>query len=76
MSGKEVAVITRNAYGALVLNAANAMFIDIDFAEQDIEAASHNRVQQLLSAKGPGIEERYSQPVAIWAAQHPAGAQQ
>lgn len=28
---KEVALVTRNSYGALVLNAANAMFIDIDF---------------------------------------------
>src|SRR6185437_11448436 len=27
----EVAVITRNRYGALVLNAARAMFIDVDF---------------------------------------------
>ena len=28
--GREVGLITRNPYGALVLNAANAMFIDID----------------------------------------------
>jgi hypothetical protein len=28
---KEVALVTRNAYGALVLNAANAMFMDLDF---------------------------------------------
>ena len=36
-AGKEVAVVTRNLYGALILNAANAMFVDIDFAgpEQD-----------------------------------------
>ncbi|MBI5879562.1 MAG: hypothetical protein HZB53_18075 [Chloroflexi bacterium] len=30
-----VAAITRNAYGALVLNAANAMFIDIDIDEDE-----------------------------------------
>ncbi|HYK89434.1 MAG TPA: hypothetical protein VE398_11730 [Acidobacteriota bacterium] len=30
---KEVGVITRNRYGALVLNSAYAMFIDIDFDE-------------------------------------------
>lgn len=32
--GKELGVVTRNGYGALVLNAANAMFIDIDFIDQ------------------------------------------
>ena len=29
--GQEVGIVTRNGYGALVVNAANAMFIDIDF---------------------------------------------
>jgi hypothetical protein len=38
----EMAVITRNLYGALVLNAARAMFIDVDFGE----------------AKGPGFMGR------------------
>ncbi len=32
----EVAVISRNAYGALVLNAANMMFIDIDFPHSSV----------------------------------------
>jgi hypothetical protein len=27
--GREIAIVTRNAYGALVLNAARVMFIDI-----------------------------------------------
>lgn len=31
IEGDEVAIITRNRYGALVLNAANVMFIDVDF---------------------------------------------
>jgi hypothetical protein len=30
----EASLVTRNAYGALVLNAAQAMFIDIDFPEK------------------------------------------
>ncbi|HTP07889.1 MAG TPA: hypothetical protein VMP08_06545, partial [Anaerolineae bacterium] len=32
--GNEVAIVTRNAYGALVLNAVNALFIDIDFVDK------------------------------------------
>ena len=28
---KEVAIVTRNGYGALVLNAASVMFVDVDF---------------------------------------------
>jgi hypothetical protein len=31
--GREVGIITRNPYGTLVLNSANAMFIDIDLEE-------------------------------------------
>ena len=31
IDGEQVAVITRNNYGAIVLNAANAMFVDVDF---------------------------------------------
>lgn len=31
VDGAEVAIITRNRYGALVLNAANVMFVDVDF---------------------------------------------
>ena len=30
-SGREIAVVSRNAYGALILNAAELMFVDIDF---------------------------------------------
>ena len=37
--GRPLIVITRNSYGALVLNTAEAMFIDIDCAEQKPVAA-------------------------------------
>jgi hypothetical protein len=36
--GRTWAAITRNSYGSLVLNAAEAMFIDIDFPPQKIAA--------------------------------------
>jgi hypothetical protein len=40
------AVVTRNAYGALVLNAARAMFIDVDFGDDGREGPAIQRVQQ------------------------------
>lgn len=74
--GQEVAVMTRNAYGALVLNAARAMFIDIDFSEA--EAASGGSLAGIVQGlfgkprpARPGPEESYSQRVAAWGAQHP-----
>ena len=39
-AGNEVAIVTRNLYGALVLNAANAMFIDIDFADKGTSSST------------------------------------
>src|SRR5262249_22186518 len=39
-AGERLALITRNAYGALVLNAAHAMFIDLDFPEPDLFPAT------------------------------------
>lgn len=32
-NGSEIAILTRNRYGALVLNSADVCFVDIDFAE-------------------------------------------
>lgn len=77
--GREVAVVTRNAYGALVLNAANAMFIDIDFPEneQPAPAASGGGFLRLFGGKPrPAAtqlspEEQGVQHVAAWAAQNP-----
>src|SRR5256885_12198457 len=39
-AGEETAIITRNVYGALVLNTRRAMFIDVDFG------AAEQRAQQ------------------------------
>jgi hypothetical protein len=44
------AAITRNAYGALVLNAARAMFIDVDFGDDGREGSAIQRVQQWTAA--------------------------
>ena len=42
-AGSEIAVVTRNLYGALVLNTLNAMFIDIDFPEKSAGASAAGR---------------------------------
>jgi hypothetical protein len=38
-TGERAAIVTRNAYGALILNAANVMFIDVDLSTA-VEAGS------------------------------------
>jgi hypothetical protein len=40
------AVVTRNVYGALVLNAARAMFIDVDFGDNGGDGSAIQRVQK------------------------------
>ena len=49
-NGREVAVITRNVYGALVLNAADAMFIDIDLPPPWAEPGA---IARLFGKKAP-----------------------
>jgi hypothetical protein len=40
--GNRIAVVTRNLYGSLILNAERVMFVDIDFPEVSVrEAAGH-----------------------------------
>ena len=66
--GKEVAVVTRNAYGALVLNAAQAMFIDIDFSDKPAGGG----LKRLFGGP-PALDPvtQQVQRVEAWAAQHP-----
>lgn len=54
--GREIGLITSNAYGAFVLNAANAMFIDIDFVDQRPTQGLLARVGRLFG-KAPSPEE-------------------
>ena len=67
----EVGIITRNAYGSLVLNSANAMFIDIDIPEPP-------KPQKAGWFGGGGkdspIADKYLpavQKVETWAGKHP-----
>lgn len=64
--GNEIGVITRNLYGALVLNAANAMFIDIDFPEK----GSSGGIGKLFGGKTPSQDQVYLQTIEQWAQTH------
>lgn len=65
-SGNEIGVITRNLYGALVLNAANAMFIDIDFPGK----GSGGGIGKLFGSKTPSQDQVYLQTIEQWAQSH------
>lgn len=65
--GQEVAVITRNAYGAAVLNAANAMFIDVDFKD---EGKSSLPLPKLRGSAAPSQEQRGLAHFEHWAARN------
>ena len=71
-TGKDLGVITRNSYGALVLNATDAMFVDIDFPENDGSAPLGGALGRLFGGRPPSSpEERYAGQVAQWAATRP-----
>jgi hypothetical protein len=68
----ELAVITRNLYGALILNASRAMFIDVDFAVSGRPAARGGLFRRLMGKASPvGPEELGLGQVRTWAAQRP-----
>jgi hypothetical protein len=68
-AGSDAAVVTRNLYGALVLNAARAMFIDVDFADHHASAPAGGLLRRLFAKKLPAeAEERCLRQVEAWAA--------
>jgi hypothetical protein len=63
------AIITRNAYGVLVLNTANAMFLDIDCSAP---SPMRRIARRLLSPRGsPSAEEQRLGGIQQWASVHP-----
>ncbi len=70
-AGDEVAIVTRNAYGALVLNAANAMFIDIDFADKVTAASSGGGFSWGFGQRAPSQEDQHVERITVWASGHP-----
>ena len=65
----DVAVITRNRYGALVLNSASVLFADIDFPEQK----SKGLFKKMFGGKDdtPDVKAATLQQVKSWATAHP-----
>lgn len=70
-SGREAALITRNQYGAQVLNAARAMFIDIDLPEQALRAGTPGALQRLFGAKPVDPLAPYLERLGDWARRNP-----
>jgi len=68
------AVVTRNLYGTLVLNAARAMFMDVDFPDTGPAKPSGGMFGRLFGKPAPAApddrEARAMQQVQSWAAQH------
>jgi hypothetical protein len=69
-AGNEVAIVTRNLYGALVLNAANAMFIDIDFADKSTSSSSGGGFQWGFGKRAPSQEDQHVERITAWASSH------
>ncbi|NTU64878.1 MAG: hypothetical protein HGB05_16125, partial [Chloroflexi bacterium] len=70
-AGNEVAIVTRNLYGALVLNAANAMFIDIDFADKSTSSSSGGGFQWGLGKRALSQEDQHVERITSWASRYP-----
>lgn len=68
--GSEIAVVTRNQYGALVLNATNAMFIDIDLPETSTPGLLSGLFHRTPAATASPEDTTVGQ-ISAWASQHP-----
>ncbi len=66
---KEAGVITRNSYGALVLNTERVMFADIDFPEQKTSLAAG--LVRLFSNVKPTPEIDALKQIENWVARYP-----
>lgn len=69
-SGQEAGLITRNGYGALVLNAAQVMFADIDFPEKPFSLAGGLR-RLFDKTPAPDPQAEALQRVSEWARRNP-----
>jgi hypothetical protein len=65
---REVGVVTRNAYGSLVLNAAGAMFVDIDFKKKPVGGSLGGLFNR---TPPPPPEAEYLPAIEQWVRRHP-----
>jgi hypothetical protein len=70
-TGREVAIVTRNLYGALVLNAANAMFIDIDFSDEGTSSSTSGGFQWGQGKRAPSQKDQRVERITAWASRYP-----
>ena len=72
----QIALVTRNRYGALVLNCANVLFADIDFPSAApkglLEALAFMFMPGKREEKRKAIALETAQGIAQWADSHPA----
>ncbi len=69
-AGRENAVVTRNRYGALVLNVANALFIDIDLEQADASASPLGPLQHILGKRASPADAAL-EGIAAWSRRRP-----
>jgi hypothetical protein len=70
-SGSEIGIVTRNVYGALVLNTLNTMFIDIDFPEKGVGSSLSGALQRMRGARPPSQQDQHVERIATWASRNP-----
>lgn len=70
-SGIELGKVTRNQYGALVLNATQALFADVDFPEEGAGASLGGRLLRLFGAATSGPEAACVERISAWAQHNP-----
>jgi hypothetical protein len=70
-AGRDVAVLTRNLYGALVLNAASAMFVDIDFANKGASGSGGGGFQLGFGKRASSREDQHVEHITSWASRYP-----
>ena len=72
---KDIAIITRNRYGALVLNTASALFVDIDFPRLRPEGFLDGILLSLSSSRRrqrqAAVREKTLDAIRDWSRRHP-----
>lgn len=69
IDGEQVAVITRNSYGAIILNAVGVMFVDVDFPEQRRSFGLFGLFRKKQTKLDPAEETILG--INVWAEQNP-----
>ena len=66
-----LAIVTRNSYGAVVLNTASLMFIDVDVPPETAGGQIFRAVRGFLGRTPPSPEAATRDAIAEWIAAHP-----